>query len=187
MLGNGCGFVHNGTILNKSVVLVGFMGVGKTTSGKLAANRMNQKFVDSDEEVEKKFGLTTTEIFQQFGENVFRKSEKEVIQTLLNGEVKVVSLGGGAFMDDDTRKLCLKDGIVVCLELSWKAWLQRMDQLLESRPMLKDRDIQEVKALFDERMKVYKKSHISLLIDDLTPDEAAAQIVESAYSFLKKE
>jgi shikimate kinase len=84
---------------DQSIVLVGLMGVGKTTVGRRLAKRLNLGFVDADEEIERAAGLSVEEIFDRFGENYFRDGERRVIARLMEDKCQVIATGGGAFMN----------------------------------------------------------------------------------------
>lgn len=164
--------------MDKSIVLIGFMGAGKTTVGELAANKLNRGFIDIDLEIEKEFGMPTTEIFKEHGERVFRTYEKNIIESNCNKKRQIISLGGGAFMNEETRNTCLENTIVIFMDISWDSWKKRYELLIDTRPILQDRDINEIKDLYSKRRALYDNNHYSILVDGLTPDEAADKIVE---------
>ena len=91
--------------LTQSVVLVGLMGVGKTAVGKRLAAQIGLPFVDADHEIEAAAGMTVSEIFATCGEAGFRSGERRVIARLIDGPPRVISTGGGAFVDPETRAL----------------------------------------------------------------------------------
>src|SRR3546814_1085295 len=97
--------------IDRPIVLVGLMGVGKSTVGKRLARRLGLEFVDSDEEIERAADHSIAEIFDRFGENSFRDGERRVIARLIDGPPRVIATGGGAFINDETRTLILKRGI----------------------------------------------------------------------------
>ncbi|CDQ39081.1 MULTISPECIES: shikimate kinase [Virgibacillus] len=163
----------------KSIVLIGFMGVGKTTIGKEIAKKLFRDFIDADQEIEATFGLPASEIFQTYGEHVFRQKEKEIIQGLCNQKLKIISLGGGAFLQEDIRKMCLDKCIVFYLDLSWESWQDRISLLIDSRPVLQGKSLDEIKALFEERKSIYQDHHSTVPTDQLMIDEAASYIVDS--------
>lgn len=162
----------------KSVVLIGFMGAGKTTAGELAAKKLNRSFIDIDQEIEKKFGMTATEIFKKHGEKAFRTYEKNIIELKTSGKGQVISLGGGAFINEETRKTCLANTVVIFLDISWEAWKNRFEQLVETRPVLQGRDLNEIKELYSERKLLYNNHHFHILTDNLSPEEVAEKIVD---------
>lgn len=83
----------------KSIVFIGFMGSGKTTIGERVAKKLYRDFIDIDEEIEKEYGMPVTEIFRVHGEETFRAKEKEMITRLSTQPLKIISVGGGAFMN----------------------------------------------------------------------------------------
>src|SRR3546814_19699213 len=98
--------------IDRPIVLVGLMGVGKSTVGKRLARRLGLEFVDSDEEIKRAADHSIAEIFDRFGENSFRDGERRVIARLIDGPPRVIETGGGAFINDETSTLILKRGIV---------------------------------------------------------------------------
>ena len=102
--------------IDRSIVLVGLMGVGKSTVGRRLAKRLGLEFVDSDEEIERAADHSVSEIFDRFGEASFRDGERRVIARLIGGPPKVIATGGGAFINDDTRRLILDRCIAIWLD-----------------------------------------------------------------------
>lgn len=164
---------HNG----KNIVLIGFMGAGKTTVGKIVAGKLSRDFVDIDEEIEREFQIPTTEIFKQYGETFFRKKEKEVIEKYCRQKQKIISAGGGAFLQEEVRDICLNECTVFFLDLSWDSWKDRISLLIDSRPVLQGKSMDEIKALFYNRQSSYEKSHYKVLTDNLNPEETADSII----------
>lgn len=129
--------------LDRPIVLIGLMGVGKTTVGRRLAQRLGQPFVDADEEIEAAAGMTISEIFQMFGEDYFRDGERRVIARLIDGRPKVIATGGGAFMNERTRALILEKATAIWLEADLDTLVDRVRRR-STRPLLKDRDPREV-------------------------------------------
>ena len=96
----------------KTIVLVGIMGAGKSTVGKILADRLGMQFIDADQEIERAAGCTITDFFEKYGEVEFRKGEERVISRILAGEPCVLATGGGAFMSEATRLLIKKNGYI---------------------------------------------------------------------------
>ncbi|MFS0655377.1 shikimate kinase [Bacillus sp. 179-C3.3 HS] len=162
----------------RNIVLIGFMGVGKTTIGQLVAQKLNRDFVDVDQEIEKNHNMTIPEMFQQKGEAFFRQAEKEYIVDLCeHTERKIVSLGGGAFKQEEIKRSCLKHCTVLYLDVSWDKWKERLDMLIEHRPVLHNRTMDEIKELFEERRDMYADHHVRVDTDDLAPEKVADHIV----------
>jgi shikimate kinase len=130
-------------IVDRPIVLVGMMGVGKTTIGKRLAVRLGLDFVDADEEIEAAASMTIAEMFDKFGETYFRDGERRVIARLIDGRPKVIATGGGAFIDDDTRALILKRALSIWLDADIRILAERVARR-GHRPLLHDRDPVEV-------------------------------------------
>ncbi|CAM5501422.1 shikimate kinase [Sphingobium scionense] len=121
------------------IVLIGMMGVGKSTVGRRLAARLGLVFVDADEEIERAAGMSVSEIFARYGEAHFRDGERRVIARLMDGVPKVIATGGGAFMQDDTRALILDHATAIWLDADIDILVDRVSRR-EGRPLLKDRD-----------------------------------------------
>ncbi len=93
--------------LRRSIVLVGIMGCGKSAIGSRLAMALEIPFIDLDNEIEKAAGMTISEIFEKHGEPYFRKIEKDIIADILNNELCVLATGGGAFMNEETRRILI--------------------------------------------------------------------------------
>lgn len=126
-----------GRSLNRAIVLVGLMGVGKSTVGKRLAAELGMQFVDADEEIEKAAQLSISEIFQRFGEDYFRDGERRVIARLIDGNPRVIATGGGAFMCNDTRALILDRAIAIWLKADISTLAERVSRR-DTRPLLKN-------------------------------------------------
>ncbi|CAN5260577.1 shikimate kinase [soil metagenome] len=137
------------------IVIIGMMGVGKSTVGRRLASRLNLPFVDADTEIETAAGLTIAEIFERFGEAHFRDGERRVISRLIDGTRKVIATGGGAFMQDETRALILDRALTVWLQADIETLVQRVGRRGD-RPLLIDRDPEAVlRELAEVRNPVY--------------------------------
>lgn len=123
----------------RPIVLVGMMGVGKSTIGKRLAARLALPFVDADEEIERAAGMSISEIFARFGEASFRDGERRVIARLLEGPRQVIATGGGAFMNEETRQLILTRALAIWLDADIDVLVDRVARR-DSRPLLKGKD-----------------------------------------------
>ena len=170
---------HERSLREKSIVFVGFMGVGKTTIGKLVAKKLYRDFVDTDEEIEKEFGMPTTKIFETLGEKTFRDKERSLIIGLSEQPLKIISLGGGAFLNENIRKACLKNCIVFFLDLSFDNWKERMWLLIDSRPILQNKSLEQIEDLYNSRQSAYALHHSKVVIDQMNPEEVSDYIIES--------
>ncbi|WHY57109.1 shikimate kinase [Peribacillus simplex] len=169
----------NTSLRMQSIVFIGFMGVGKTTIGQKVARKLYRDFIDIDQEIEKEFNMPTTEIFKKFGEKVFREKEKSVIESFSQQQLKIISVGGGAFLQEDIRNICLSNCIVFYLDLSWEYWKERIGLLIDSRPVLQSRSLEEIEELFYTRQEIYSYHHSKVNTNDLDVDEVADFIVDS--------
>lgn len=169
----------NTSLRMQSIVFIGFMGVGKTTIGQKVARKLYRDFIDIDQEIEKEFNMPTTEIFKKFGEKAFREKEKSVIESLSQQQLKIISVGGGAFLQEDIRNICLSNCIVFYLDLSWEYWKERIGLLIDSRPVLQSRSLEEIEKLFYTRQEIYSYHHSKVNTNDLDVDEVADFIVDS--------
>ena len=167
------------SLREKSIVFVGFMGVGKTTIGRLVAKKLYRDFVDIDEEIEKEFGMPTTEIFEKFGEKTFREREQSTIIHLSEQPLHVISVGGGAFLNEEIRKACLANCLVFYLDLSWDSWKERISLIIESRPVLQNKSLEQIEELFYSRQSAYSLHHSKVQTDHLNVDEVAEYIKDS--------
>ncbi|ALS77027.1 shikimate kinase [Planococcus rifietoensis] len=155
------------------------MGAGKTTVGKLLARRLYRDFIDIDEEIEKAFGLPIPEIFKTYGEKAFRDKERELIQAFGSQPLLVISVGGGAFLKEENRNYCLANCIVLFFDISWDSWKERIHVLTETRPLLKDKTLQEMEQLFRERQSIYAANHSEFQVDNFEATEAAEYLADS--------
>lgn len=120
-------------------MLVGLMGVGKSTVGRRLAARLGLPFVDADHEIERAAGLSISEIFERYGESYFRDGERRVIARLIDGSPKVIATGGGAFVQDETRALILDRALAIWLDADIDVLAHRVSRR-DTRPLLRDKD-----------------------------------------------
>jgi shikimate kinase len=170
--------------LGRSVVLVGLMGAGKTSVGKLLAARFGLDFIDADTEIETAAGATIEEIFAHEGEAVFRSGERRVIARLLAGPPRVIATGGGAFMDTDTRAKIRAHGISIWLRANLDT-LARRTARRGGRPLLAEGDPREILArLMDERYPVYGEADITVDTGEEGADKAVERIIAALEAHL---
>jgi shikimate kinase len=163
----------------RSIVLVGLMGAGKSTVGRRLANRLGLAFADSDEEIERAAGRTVAEIFEQFGESEFRDGEQRVIARLVAGAPKVIATGGGAFMNEGTRALILEQCIAVWLDADIATLAERVARR-DTRPLVSGKDpFQVLTELARRRNPYYAQAHIRVRSETLPHDRAVEQIVDA--------
>lgn len=165
--------------IDRSIVLVGLMGVGKSTIGRRLAKRLGLDFVDSDSEIEQASGYSIMEIFERFGEASFRDGERRVIARLVEGPPKIIATGGGAFMDGRTRGLILERCIAVWLDADPSVLAERVSRR-DSRPLLKGKDpLAVLQELAGARNPIYAEAHIHVRSQPTPHDNTVEQILEA--------
>ena len=164
--------------MKKNLVLLGMMGVGKTTLGKLVAKNQGLEFIDTDANIENKNSMTINEIFEQKGENFFRLEEKKEILNLLSKQDCVIALGGGAFMDKTIRESVLKNAISVWLDIDLKILNQRL-KWNQKRPLLKKYNNQKkLNELYDQRKNIYQLADHKIVCDKLNKEDIINRIIK---------
>ena len=163
--------------MKKNLVLLGMMGVGKTTLGKIVAKKQNLRFIDTDSCIEEKFSMKISEIFQNKGESFFRsEEEKEVLKSLKNTNC-VIALGGGAFMNKRIRSSILKNAISIWLDLNLK-YLSERTGWNKKRPLLNKENNQVIiKKLYAERKDIYQLADYKINCDNLSKENIVKKII----------
>jgi shikimate kinase len=159
----------------RPIFLVGFMGAGKTTVGKVLAPRLNYEFVDLDDVIERRMGMSVQAIFNQLGEAEFRRTESQVLETCREISRAVVALGGGAYVAESNRELLREIGTTIWLDCALEVCLSRLGDD-PSRPVLGSKP--EMKALLDRRRAAYVMADHIVEAGTSTPDEVASEIVK---------
>ncbi|MBA3729820.1 MAG: shikimate kinase [Sphingomonas sp.] len=146
--------------LDRPIVLVGLMGVGKSTVGRRLAQKLGLPFVDSDTAIEDASGFSAAEVFERFGEEDFRDGERRLVARLIDGEVRVIATGGGVFVDPRTRDLLNTRAITVWLDAPIDILAERTSRR-NTRPMLRNGDPKgTLERLAEERAPSYSSAHI---------------------------
>ncbi len=167
------------SIRDRSIVLVGLMGSGKSTIGRRLAQRLGMRFADADDEIERAADMTISDIFGRFGEAHFRDGERRVIARLLAGKPMVLATGGGAFINDETRKLILDDSLCIWLDADIPTLVERVGRR-SHRPLLKNRDPGEVlRELAAVRNPIYAEAHLRVSSASTPHDHTVRAILEA--------
>ena len=170
--------------LERSIVLVGLMGAGKSCIGRRLASRLGLSFTDADGEIEAAAGCSIEDIFALHGEAAFRDGERRVIRRLLAGPVQVVSTGGGAFMDPRTRAEIRARGVSVWLRADLELLLKRTGRR-NNRPLLKRGDPRVIlDGLIRERYPVYAEADVVVDSVDGPPEITVGRVAEAVEAFL---
>ena len=162
---------------DRSVVLVGLMGCGKSSVGRRLAVKVGLPFVDADHEIELAAGKTIPEIFTDYGEDHFRDREHLVITRLLGNGPQVLATGGGAYMRADTRGAIAEAGIAVWLRAEFDVLMRRVMRR-DDRPMLKTADPEAtMRKLMDIRYPIYAKADLVVESREVTHDVVVNEII----------
>jgi len=165
--------------LDKSVVLVGMMGAGKTSVGRRLASALGMPFRDADAEIETAAACSINEIFERFGEPAFRAGERKVIARLLSEPPHILATGGGAFMDPETRALIGETAISVWLKANVDLLLERVKRK-DNRPLLRNTDSRAaLLRLMSQREPVYAQANIVVESDDGPHDTVVKRIISA--------
>ena len=152
--------------LDRPVVLVGLMGVGKSTVGRRLAKRLGLPFVDSDSAIEDAAGYSPAEIFERYGEQDFRDGERRLVARLIKGEIRVIATGGGAYVDPRTRELLNERAITVWLDAPVDILAERTSRR-DTRAQLRNGDPKAtLQRLSEERRPSYQEAHIHVRSGD---------------------
>ena len=173
-----------GARITRPVVLVGLMGVGKSTVGRKLAAMLGRNFVDADDAIVEAAGRSIPEIFETFGEAYFRDGERRVIARLIDEGHGVIATGGGAFLDPATRAAVLDRGIAVWIDCDIDTLVQRTARR-SNRPLLKTGDPREILTrLAHERAPLYAEAPIRVMSDTGPHADTARAIIEAIDQWL---
>lgn len=170
--------------ITRPVVLVGLMGVGKSTVGRKLANMLGRDFVDADDAIAAAAQRSIPEIFEAFGEAHFRDGERRVIARLLSEGHGVIATGGGAFIDPQTRAAVLEKAIAVWIDCDVDTLVERTSRRA-NRPLLKQGDPREILTrLAHERAPFYREAHIRVTSETGPHADTARAIIEAIDKWL---
>lgn len=170
--------------IRQPLVLVGMMGVGKSTIGRKLAQFLGLRFADADDEIERAAQMNVSEIFERFGEPYFRDGERRVIARLLDDGPSVVATGGGAFVQPDTRALILERGTAIWLDCDVATLVDRVTRK-DTRPLLRGGDPAEIVArLKAERESAYAEAPIRVMSNAGPQGETVNRILQELAAWL---
>lgn len=170
--------------IDRPLVLVGMMGVGKTTIGRKLAQVLGLRFADADEEIEEAAQMSVSEIFERFGEAHFRDGERRVIARMMESGPAVIATGGGAFVQDETRALILEKGVAIWLDSDVATLVDRVTRK-DTRPLLRGGDPREiVTRMKAERESSYAQAPIKVMTDTGPHGAAVNRILKALDQWL---
>ena len=162
---------------NKNIVLLGMMGSGKSTIGYLLSNKINSDFYDIDKIIEEEEGLKITEIFENKGENYFRKIEEKICLKILKFNKIIISLGGGSFLNNKIREEIQNNHVSFWLNWNTSTIIRRIKKN-KNRPILKGMSENEINKLIIKRKKIYEKAHLKINCENLSKNEIINKIIK---------
>ncbi len=169
---------------DRSIVLIGMMGVGKSSIGRRLAARLGIPFVDADAEIERAAQMSIADFFARHGEAAFRSGEARVIARLLNGGPQVLATGGGAVMEPATRELIREKGVSIWLSAEFELLLRRISKRKAERPMLQTADpAATLRELLAVREPIYAQADLTVQSRDVPHDAVVAEIVDRLAAF----
>lgn len=173
-----------GRLGGRSIVFIGLMGAGKTAIGRTTAHELGLPFADSDHEIENVSRMTIPELFEEYGEAEFRSLERRVIARLLKSGPGVVSTGGGAFMNDTTRRAIKKKGISIWLKADLDTLMNRVMRK-QNRPLLKNPNPRGVmEELIEKRYPVYSRADITIQTREDRKEVITTEVVNAIADYL---
>ena len=169
---------------NRTVVLVGLMGAGKSTVGRRLAARLCLPFRDADQEIETAAGMTIPDIFAAHGEAYFRDGERRVIARLLQEGPAVLATGGGAYMNPETRERIAEAGVSIWLRADFDVLMRRVRKR-SNRPLLQNPDPEgTMRRLMERRHPIYALADIAVDSRETPHDRVVQEAMEALQSFL---
>lgn len=172
--------------LDRPIVLVGLMGAGKSTVGRRLAKRLGLPFVDSDDAIEDAAGFSAAEVFERYGEADFRDGERRLVARLIDGQVRVIATGGGAYVDPKTRKLLNERAITVWLDAPVEILADRTGRR-DTRPLLRNGDRKgTLQRLAEQRGPAYAEAHIRVKSGDGAHKNVVDAIVEALEDYVDR-
>ena len=170
--------------LDRPIVLVGLMGAGKSTVGRRLAKRLGLPFVDSDDAIEDAAGFSAAEVFERYGEADFRDGERRLVARLMDGDIRVIATGGGAYVDPRTRQLLNERSITIWLDAPVDILADRTGRR-DTRPLLRNGDRKgTLERLAEQRGPAYAEAHIRVLSGQGAHKDVVDSIVKALEDYV---
>lgn len=168
----------------KKIFFIGFMGTGKTTIGKLVSDKLNLDFIDTDSLIEERLNMSISNIFEEWGEEYFRKLEHDVICKIIKStEGTVIATGGGTPLYHGNLQLMKNNGLVIGLNTSPKELWRRLQDCQE-RPLLKQYNTyKKFCKLYRNRSNIYAQAHITIKTDGKSLEEIVKEVISYVFKF----
>ncbi|RVH36483.1 shikimate kinase [Sinorhizobium meliloti] len=165
------------TLGKRNLVFIGLMGAGKSAIGRLTAQALGVPFVDSDHEIERVSRMTVSDLFATYGEEEFRALEARVLKRLLRSGPRVVSTGGGAYINERSRRHIKKGGLTIWLNAELDVLWERVNKR-DTRPLLKtENPKQTLENLMRARYPIYAEADLTVLSRDVKKDAMVEEVL----------
>lgn len=162
----------------RNIILVGFMGTGKSTVGMTLAERLGWAFVDTDQYIEGKHRKSIPELFREQGEAFFRAAESEALREMLSGEGRILATGGGAVLAAENREMMQNNGFVIALRAAPDIIIRRVSED-QNRPLLQGNLEERVHSIMEQRKHAYDFADISIDTSGLSVSEITERILKA--------
>ena len=175
----------NTNITKKPIIIVGMMGVGKSTIGKILAQSLDKEFYDIDDNIEKKYNMKVYEIFENYGEKKFRDIEYKEIKSIQKNCNAVIATGGGAFTNKKNISILNMTGLTLWLDVSPLIITERLKKNASNRPLLKEVDIEKyINNLLIKRNPYYAKANLTVVSSQISKNEIKNKILLAIKKYL---
>jgi len=163
--------------MKSNIVLIGFMGTGKSSIGRRLAAKLHKTFIDTDREIENVTGLSIDQLFNRFGETRFRSEEELIVKKVSERRDCIIATGGGVVLNPDNVACLRQNGTVICLTASPQVIHQRVGR--RNRPLLKkDRSPERIEQMLRERDPFYRCADLTIDTTNFDPDDIIQKIME---------
>ncbi|CAD7042321.1 shikimate kinase [Pseudorhizobium endolithicum] len=170
----------------RNLIFVGLMGAGKSVIGRMVAQALSVPFIDTDAEIEKVSRMSIAELFSAYGEAEFRALETRVIGRLLRGGPKVISTGGGAFINENTRRLIKEGGVSVWLKADLDVLWERVNKR-DHRPLLKTENPKAtLQNLMNQRYPIYSEADLTVPSGNVRKETMVTNVLSAVIGLAKK-
>ena len=175
----------NTKLIKKPIIIVGMMGAGKSTIGKILAKSLNKDFYDIDDNIEKKYNMKVYEIFEYYGEKKFRDIEYKEIKSIQKNCNAVIATGGGAFTNKKNISILNMIGLTLWLDASPLIIIKRLKKNASNRPLLKEVDIDKyISNLLIKRNPYYAKANLTIVSSQISKNEIKNKILLAIKKYL---
>lgn len=164
--------------MRENIIITGFMGTGKSIVAKELARKLKMEFIDMDQVIEERQGMSISDVFGRYGENYFRKQENKLVKELSQKENIVIATGGGTFLSSDNAIILGQKGKIICLFADSQVIYNRVKRK-NNRPLIKGNNIlNKINHLLEKRKKIYDNFHWKINTTNLSVQEVVDKIID---------